>query len=179
MKNKTKLSTKNIFFTVIILGVIVSLLFLFLFPGKPKRKKADNSIPPLYVNAEPKFKKEGELNFQSNDSKAIKAKFDIEIADNDESRMQGLMYRKSMAENQAMLFLFDYCSPQSFWMKNTHISLDIIYVNDKFEVVSIQKNTIPFSEASLPSFKPAQYVIEVNAGLSDKLGICEGDKVKW
>ncbi|MBK8380494.1 MAG: DUF192 domain-containing protein [Ignavibacteria bacterium] len=77
------------------------------------------------------FKKEGELEFLGKDGKQTVRKVDIEIAENDDERMQGLMYRKSMDDNKAMLFIFEKEEPQSFWMKNTIMSLDIIYVNGK------------------------------------------------
>jgi uncharacterized membrane protein (UPF0127 family) len=64
-------------------------------------------------------------------------------------------------------------------MKNTYISLDIIYIDDHKEIVSVQKYTTPLSEESLPSFKKAQYVLEVNAGFFDKYHISYGDKVAY
>ena len=128
---------------------------------------------------EPAFKKEGELEFLSKDGKQTVRKVDIEIAENDDERTQGLMYRKSMDDNKAMLFIFEKEEPQSFWMKNTIMSLDIIYVNSKKEIVKIFKNTIPFSEKSLPSEKPATYVVEVAAGFTDRYGIKDGDIVSF
>lgn len=128
---------------------------------------------------EPPFIKEGELAILDPTGKRVLQKFDIEISQIPEEREQGLMYRKSMSDQQGMLFLFDYPEPQSFWMRNTYISLDIIYLNEKLEVVSIQKNAAPQSEKPLPSGKPAQYVLEINGGLSDKLGIKPGTKVAW
>lgn len=128
---------------------------------------------------EPPFIKEGELAVLDPTGKRVIQKFDIEIAQIPEEREQGLMYRKSMSDKQGMLFMFEYPEPQSFWMRNTYISLDIIYLNEKMEVVSIQKNAPPQSEKPLPSGKPAQYVLEINGGLSDKLGIKPGMKVAW
>lgn len=128
---------------------------------------------------EPPFIKEGELAVLDPTGKRVIQKFDIEIAQIPEEREQGLMYRKSMTDKQGMLFMFEYPEPQSFWMRNTYISLDIIYLNEKMEVVSIQKNAPPQSEKPLPSGKPAQYVLEINGGLSDKLGIQPGFKVAW
>ena len=66
---------------------------------------------------------------------------------------------------------------KSFYMKNTEFPLDIIFVNKNFEVVNIQKNTVPFSKTSLSSGAPAQYVLEVNAGLSDQWNLEPGDKI--
>jgi uncharacterized membrane protein (UPF0127 family) len=66
---------------------------------------------------------------------------------------------------------------QSFYMRNTIISLDIIYVNAKFEIVDIYENTEVLNESSLPSAAPAKYVVEINAGLCEKYGIKIGDSI--
>jgi len=124
------------------------------------------------------FQKQGELIFNDTKNKMI-SKIDIEIADNEDKRMTGLMFRDRMEENQGMMFLFQVEEQQAFWMKNTILPLDIIYINSQAEVVSIQKNAVPYSEKSLPSFKPAQYVVEVNAGYTDKYGIKEGTSIAW
>ncbi|HRI84715.1 MAG TPA: DUF192 domain-containing protein [Ignavibacteria bacterium] len=129
---------------------------------------------------EPQFKKEGELEFISADGKnSVIKKIDIELALDDSERTQGLMYRKSMDDEKGMLFIFDREEMQSFWMKNTIIPLDIMYVNSDFKIVKIFKNTVPFSEISLPSDRPAIYVVEVAGGFSDRYKIKEGDKIKF
>ena len=149
-------------------------------PPKPPAAVTDNApTPGPAAVPEPPFIKEGELAVLDPSGKKVLQKFDIEIAQIPEEREQGLMYRKSMSDKQGMLFLFEYPEPQSFWMHNTYISLDIIYLNEKLEVVSIQKNAPPQSDKPLPSEKPAQYVLEINGGLSDKLGIKPGMKVAW
>jgi len=127
----------------------------------------------------PQFKKEGVLYFLSKVNNDTLRQIDIELATNDQERAQGLMDRKSMTDMQGMLFIFPHAEEQSFWMKNTYISLDIIYINDKREIVSVQKYTTPLSEESLPSFKKAQYVLEVNAGFCDKYHIAYGDKIGY
>jgi len=124
------------------------------------------------------FKKEGELTFTDSAGSQI-IKIDIEIADNDYERQLGLMNRQSMEEMQGMLFIFPAERYQSFWMLNTLFSLDMIFINSKKEIVTIHKNTVPLSEQSYPSSKPAQYVLEVNAGFCDKHNIKEGDKIFW
>jgi len=124
------------------------------------------------------FRKQGELIFSDAKNKVI-SRIAIEIADDEDRRMTGLMFRDKMDENQGMLFLFLVEEQQAFWMKNTILPLDIIYINSKREVVSIQKNAEPYSERSLPSMKPAQYVLEVNAGYTDKYGIREGTRIAW
>ena len=124
------------------------------------------------------FKKQGEVYFQDSLKTLIK-KIDVEIADNDNARHQGLMYREGMSEDQGMLFIFQSEEQQSFYMKNTVLPLDIIFVNAKKQIVKIHKNTEPFSEKTLPSVKPALYVVEVNAGFTDKFKIKEGGHIDW
>ncbi|CAL1519225.1 DUF192 domain-containing protein [Chitinophaga sp. MM2321] len=125
------------------------------------------------------FKKEGTLAFIAKNGADTLRKIDIQLAKTDQQREDGLMFRKSMTDDQGMLFIFPDLEERSFWMKNTYISLDIIYINDKMEIVSIQKYATPLSEQGLPSFKKAQYVLEVNAGFSDKYHISYGDKIQY
>ncbi len=103
----------------------------------------------------------------------------VEIAESEAARTQGLMGRKSMAEDQGMLFIFPYEEYRSFWMVNTPLSLDIIFVNSAGSIVTIQRNTVPYSEESIPSTAPATYVVEVNAGFCDRHGVREGNLVRW
>jgi len=127
----------------------------------------------------PPFEKEGVLYFLSKVNGDTLQQIDIEFAITDQERAQGLMDRKSMTDMQGMLFIFPKPEEQSFWMKNTYISLDIIYLNEKKEIVSVQKYTTPLSEESLPSFKKAQYALEVNAGFCDKYHIAYGDRIVY
>jgi len=133
---------------------------------------------PIKYNTQSKFEKEGELLFLKPDGTSI-VKVNIEIADNDAERQMGLMNRSFMNNSQAMLFIFDMEEPQAFWMKNTIIPLDIIYVNSNKEIVSIAANTEPYSEKSLPSTGPAIYVVEVNGGFCDQYGIAAGTKISY
>jgi uncharacterized membrane protein (UPF0127 family) len=89
------------------------------------------------------------------------------------------MFRENMNENQGMFFIFQQEEPQSFYMKNTIMPLDIIFVNSKKQIVKIHTHTTPLSEASLPSGKPSVYVVEVIAGYTDKFGIKEGSYIEW
>jgi uncharacterized membrane protein (UPF0127 family) len=129
---------------------------------------------------EPPFRKDGEITFGRKDSLGkiiVLHKIDIEMAVTGGQTRQGLMYRKSMDEDHGMLFVFPGMEPRSFWMKNTHIPLDILYADDKGKIVTIQANTTPFSEKSVPSIYPAQYVVEVNAGFCERKNIREGDYI--
>lgn len=125
------------------------------------------------------FTKEGELQLLKAENDSIIASLDIEIADDEYQTETGLMYRHSMAENQGMLFVFKVMQTRSFYMKNTKIPLDIIYLDSEKKIVSIQKNAKPFDQTSLPSEGASQYVLEVNAGLSDKWKLEKGDKINF
>lgn len=124
------------------------------------------------------FTKEGELIF-SDSLGNTKAKIDIEIADDEYQRQLGLMNRKEMNENQGMLFIFPRQDFLSFWMRNTFLSLDMIFVDESKTIVTIHKNTRILSDTSYPSTKPARYVVEVLAGFTDRHNIQVGDKIDW
>ncbi|MBV7269958.1 DUF192 domain-containing protein [Winogradskyella luteola] len=125
------------------------------------------------------FKKEGVLHLKKADSDSIIKTLDIEIADNEYETQTGLMYRAKLESNHGMLFIFPNVQMRSFYMKNTKIPLDIIYIDENKSIVSFQKNAKPFDETSLPSEAPAQYVLEINAGLSDEWQLEVGDKVTF
>ena len=154
--------------------MVFALLLLSIY--SPKRKGQAGNQSSSYSNSGPSFRKDGRLNITlANLSAPIS--LDIEIADNDEERMRGLMYRQSLPENSGILFMFTNDDPRSFWMKNTLISLDIIFISSEKKIVSIQKYTQPQSTYAIPSEKPAMYVLEVNARFTDKYGINPGDKI--
>ena len=127
------------------------------------------------------FKKEGELSilYSEKDSIRTKAHFDIEIADTEYETQTGLMYRPSMQQKRGMLFIFPDVNPRSFYMKNTEFPLDIIYIDEGQKIVSFQKDAQPYNESSLPSNAPAKYVLEINAGLSEQLGLQVGDSISF
>ena len=130
------------------------------------------------TDSEYMFKKDGTLTFL-NDSSQVKAKIDIQIANTEFDRELGLMFRKSMKENQGMLFIFPVDTLQTFWMRNTLIPLDMVFINSQKVIVSISRNTKILSDQTYSSKGPAQYVLEVNAGYCDKFNIHSGDKVTW
>jgi uncharacterized membrane protein (UPF0127 family) len=155
----------------LIAGVLIAtIIILFVFPGILNKK---NSEEVYYM-----FQKEGELTI-SDSTNSIKAKIDVEIADTDYERQLGLMKRVSMEEKQGMLFIFPADAMQSFWMRNTLISLDMIFINSNKEIVTIQKNTKVLSDQSYPSTAPAKFVLEVNGGFTDKYKIVVGDVINW
>jgi len=124
------------------------------------------------------FLKEGLLSFYSANGTYITT-IDIELAEAFEERRLGLMFRTSMEDNQGMFFIWPTDVQQSFWMKNTILPLDMIFINSSNEIVTIHKNTTPYAETQYPSSRPAQFVLEVNAGYCDRVGIKEGDKIGW
>ncbi len=138
------------------------------------------SSPAMKTSAEePAFKKEGTLYFLNQDSQDTITRIAIEVADNEQEREQGLMNRSQMADSAGMLFIFKEAKPRSFWMKNTKIPLDIMYIGTDKEIVMIYKSVMPYSTQSIPSYKEAQYVVEVNGGYTTTHNIKEGDHVSF
>jgi len=105
-------------------------------------------------------------------------RFSVEIADTRQKQNLGLMYRNEMPADHGMLFIFPNEAPRSFWMKNTRIPLDIMYFNKDLNMVSASLNTPPCRVSRCPAYpstEPAMYVLELNAGTAEKLGIGPGD----
>jgi uncharacterized membrane protein (UPF0127 family) len=103
--------------------------------------------------------------------------FSVELATNDEERERGLMFRKSLPEGHGMLFDFGHDQPVSFWMHNTYISLDMIFIRGDGSVLRIAENAEPMSDRLIPSGGPVRAVLEVIAGTAHNLGIAPGDHV--
>ncbi len=103
--------------------------------------------------------------------------FAVELATTDAERAQGLMNRKELPEGQGMLFDFHRDQEVGFWMKNTYISLDMIFIRSDGRIMRIAENTQPLSETIVPSNGPVRAVLEVIAGTSRKLCIAVGDRV--
>ena len=103
--------------------------------------------------------------------------FAVEMAVTPEEQAKGLMFRRELPEGQGMLFDFHQEQPASFWMKNTYISLDMIFIRADGHILRIAENTVPLSETIVPSGGPVRAVLEVIAGTARKLGIEPGDRV--
>lgn len=164
---------------IVLLAAFVAWLVFTIFPVGGPGKTEKPEVPAAVKEYEPKFRKDAELAFVDTAAGDTIKTIDIEIADDEEERMYGMMYRKSMDPNTGMLFLMGEERMQSFWMKNTYVPLDIIYLNNKLEVVSVQKNAEPLNERSLPSEGPASYVLEVTGGFTDQFGIEKGTKIVY
>lgn len=105
--------------------------------------------------------------------------YDIEFADTPYKRQTGLMYRTEMASHQGMLFIFEDSALRSFYMKNTSIALDLIFLNENLEIVHVYENSIPNDPFSIPSLVPAKYVLELVAGQSKEYQLAKGMKIKY
>ncbi|MBL7976949.1 MAG: DUF192 domain-containing protein [Bacteroidetes Order II. Incertae sedis bacterium] len=144
-------------------------LCLFIAACNPE-KPAPDTLPKA---DEPIFREEGRLWIMNTDSSRV-ADFKIEIADSPEEQEMGLMNRTSLPENSGMLFIFPKEEPQQFWMANTLISLDLVFINAEKKVVTVAKLAQPQSTAGIPSAAPAKYVLEIAGGQADHFGITEG-----
>lgn len=110
------------------------------------------------------------------------AEINAEVADTQEKIERGLMHRESLCEDCGMIFVFDKEKETNFWMKNTLIPLDIIFLDENKEIVNIAENAVPCKTeecALYPSQFPVKYAIEVNAGFVDKKGIKLGEKAEF
>jgi uncharacterized protein len=178
---KFKLSVYNVSLVIILsLILIIGSMIVFVNPAKKHvRNPVEVSNEKSLAPPKPVFRKDGELRFIDGKTTNVITTIEIEVADDDAEREQGLMYRDSMAENAGMLFLMEVEEPQSFWMKNTILSLDILYADSNRRIVSIHRNCKPYSLDQIVSGKPALYVVEVNAGYTLKYGIEVGDMISF
>lgn len=106
-------------------------------------------------------------------------KLNVEIADENQERQKGMMFREKLDENSGMLFVFDEEGNRTFWMKNTMISLDMIFIDKNFRIIDI-KNAVPCDAEPCVLYKssmPALYVLEVNSNFSAKNNVKVGDKI--
>jgi len=166
---------------------LLLIIFFFTFisnTAKAEDKNKEMLPPNVSLKSEnliidTKFIREAILTFHDKSTKKIITQIDIEIADNPDKIETGLMYRRSLPVKAGVLFIYKQPQPLSFWMKNTYIPLDIIFVDENMQIVTIRKNTKPLSEDSIPSYRDSMYVIEVNAEFCDKYGIQIGDYIKF
>jgi len=132
------------------------------------------------VKTEPiTFTKEGELSIYKAQSDSVLTTLDIEIADTDYETQTGLMYRDDLADNQAMLFIFPDVAMHFFYMKNTKIPLDIIYIDEELQIASLKENAQPLDETGMSSEVPVKYVLEVKAGLASRWDLNIGDRISY
>ncbi len=153
--------------------------FTLVIPICPGQGEKLIIAPCAYASDKPQFIKEGELTFLEKKNKKRITKIDIEIADNAYEREKGLMHRHNLPDNAGMLFVFERPEPRSFWMRNTYISLDIIFADGKKQIISIHRKAKPLSYAPIASKKKTKYAVEVNEGFCDRNGISIGDFIEF
>jgi uncharacterized protein len=139
------------------LGSIVLILFALSFLSQPARSAGQQTLEIA--------------------SKSGVHVFSVEVVDNDADRAKGLMYRKELPEGRGMLFDFHRDQEVSFWMQNTYIPLDMIFIRGDGRILRIEENTEPLSTRLIPSRGAVRAVLEVIGGTSRKLGIAPGDQV--
>ena len=154
---------------VFLLAIVLSSFF---YSCKEASNKSIKSVDVV-------FTKEGELELRKVITDSLITKLNIEFAESDYETQTGLMYRKSMQDNQGMLFIFQEERMHSFYMKHTEIPLDIIFIKADLTIASFQENAKPFNETGLSSKVPIQYVLEVNAGLAEKWQLEIGDSINY
>jgi len=152
--------------------IIISAFSIFINCKEEKQSTSSEKVVPV-------FKKEAVLKLIKSDSDSIIKTLDIEIADNEYETQTGLMYRTKLEANHGMLFIFPDMQMRSFYMKNTKIPLDIIYIDEDKRIISFQKNAKPLDETSLPSDAPAKYVLEINGGKAAEWQLKVGDEISF
>jgi uncharacterized membrane protein (UPF0127 family) len=104
-------------------------------------------------------------------------RFDVELAHTPAQQAQGLMFRETMKPDAGMLFVYDRPQPATFWMKNTLIPLDMIFIGADGRIVNIHERAVPHSLDGIRSAGPVKGILEINGGMSARLGIRPGDRV--
>ena len=105
--------------------------------------------------------------------------FRVEVARSPQAQAQGLMFRTEMGPDEGMIFPYDQPRVLSFWMKNTVLSLDLVFIDEQHRIINIAENATPYSEQSILSDAPGVAVLELNGGRTRQLGIVAGNKVDW
>jgi len=142
-----------------------AVLLLLLLLAAPAR--ADSSGPVTFGHSELTIATQAGGNFR----------FAIEVAETPDQLHQGLMFRDSMAEDAGMLFLLEKEDIASFWMRNTFLPLDMLFIARNGRITDIHRNAAPGATAIISSTVPVVAVLEVNAGITARLGIHTGDRV--
>jgi len=133
----------------------------------------------LKINLQPaSIRKDGILYFVK-PGESIKASIAVEIADTPETQTKGLMGRNALDDSSGMLFVFERIEPQKFWMKNTPLSLDIIFIGGDGCIINIVESTTPMSNHKYRSSGPVKYVVEVRSGFAKRFQIDTDTCIQW
>jgi len=171
LKKKVSRPTALVFIGLAVVSLMVGVLLMLFLPVPPNAQTQHRAKTAQIMNMSTT-----PLNVQTQDGQKIE--FDVFVADTADEREMGLMYVQSLPQDQGMIF--DFQTPQrvAFWMKNTLISLDILYIGADGRIRQIFDNAKAGSEEVMFSDGKMRAVLEINAGLSKKLGIQPGDLVK-
>ncbi len=137
----------------------------------------NDSGPPI-IQTDIPFRPEGLLDFVTEDGTVV-TRIAIEVAESDSAQARGLMERRSLPARGGMLFIDQEPSERSFWMKNTPMPLDIIFVRSDSTIANIVKKTTPFSSEKIKSIGKAKFVVEVRAGFTDRYRITDSLSITW
>ena len=154
-------------------SILFGLLFFLAGCGNPRQEPASATDREDFIP----FREDGRLTISRNAEPY--AELVVEIAESDSSRRRGLMQRPGLPDGRGMLFLFELEAERSFWMLNTPIALDLIFIDADSTVMRVARYIQPMSGESIASNGPARFVLEVEAGYSDTIGLVEGDRVSW
>tara|TARA_B000000460_G_C21355050_1_gene322921 strand:+ start:197 stop:694 length:498 start_codon:yes stop_codon:yes gene_type:complete len=159
------LKNKRLQFT----GILLSGILLFCACNEENK-------PPETEFDKHSFTKEGEIYIVNTEKDTLKH-LEVEVAKTAQEQATGLMFRRTMKENRGMIFVYFTERPRYFYMKNTFIPLDLIYVNGENKIVEFNENATPLSEETLPNNIPSQYVLEVNGGKVSEWGLQLNDSL--
>lgn len=176
MNRRLIMRVGGVLLALALLGLVAPVILSWFAPAaSPTPSSSSPATPESY---EPSFTEEGAGAFVTASGDTVAA-FALELAETTAETTQGMMFRRSVPEGTGMLFIMPEERYQSFWMRNTYVPLDIIYLSEAGSVVSIQANAQPMNETPLPSEGPAKYVLEIAGGASATLGITPGMKWIW
>jgi uncharacterized membrane protein (UPF0127 family) len=150
--------------------LLIALSFVY---GCKKEAATPTVEAPKYA-----FRNDGSLDIVAKDG-SIKGSFKIEIVEKEEEVMRGLKYRESMEPDQAMLFIFAKPDYYDFWMQDTYLPLDMLFIGSDETIFQIEENAKPFSEERISPTQVNNYVLEINAGIAKQMNIQTGDKISW
>ena len=161
-------------------SMVLTLVVLFLCASCESEPGAEPPTPvagPVECVDTP-MQADGTLDFLRSDG-SVAASISIEIVDTPADRQRGLMWRCSMDMDKGMLFVFDRSEPRGFWMHNTFVSLDILFVDAEKRIVKMHEDTTPLSKTLLRSDRPVRFTVEVRAGFARRFDITEGTLIRW
>ena len=163
--------TRKIYrFIAVVIIFVVSLPLVISCKGDPKSIVKTEAVS---------FAKEGELKFFKGASDSLITTLDIEIADTEYETQTGLMYRDELGEDEGMLFIFPETAMHSFYMKNTKITLDLLFIDENLRIAHIVQNAQPMDETGLSSQVPVDHVLEVNGGYAARWKLQTGDRIRY